>query len=238
MNEINCIVIDDEELARKLLKNYIERLPHLKLLGSFKNPVLALPTLQTQSIDLIFLDIQMPQLTGIEFLKTLAKPPQIVLTTAYSEYAVESYAFNVTDYLLKPFGFERFVQAVNKASDQIALKKNSTIIPNSTIPEPVKNYQVVKADHKVHRVFYDDILYIQSMQEYAAYYTLNGRIVAFGSLKALEEELPNPPFLRIHKSYIINKEKVNTLEGSLVHIGKEKIPIGGSYRDKVKGLLF
>ncbi|MEL6719779.1 MAG: LytTR family DNA-binding domain-containing protein [Bacteroidota bacterium] len=234
---MNCIIIDDEELARKLLENYVGRLPHLTVLGSFKNPVAALQILQIQQIDLIFLDIQMPELTGIEFLKTLQHPPQIILTTAYSEYAVESYALNVTDYLLKPFGFDRFLQAVNKATQQIELKKNK---PNSTATKEksTKNYQIIKADHKIHRVYHQDILYIQSMQEYAAYYTTNGRIVAFGSLKKLEQELPNPPFLRIHKSYIINVDKVKTLEGSLVHLGEEKIPIGGSYKDFVKEQLF
>lgn len=234
---MNCIIIDDEELARKLLENYVGRLPHLTTLGSFKNPVAALQILQNQKVDLIFLDIQMPELTGIEFLKTLQHSPQVILTTAYSEYAVESYALNVTDYLLKPFGFDRFLKAVNKASQQIELKNPKPTSPVSS-ETPNKTYQIVKADHKVHRVYHEDILYIQSMQEYAAYYTTNGRIVAFGSLKKLEQELPNPPFLRIHKSYIINRNKVTTLEGNLVHLGGEKIPIGGSYRDVVKEKLF
>ncbi|MEN0049428.1 MAG: LytTR family DNA-binding domain-containing protein [Bacteroidota bacterium] len=234
---MNCIIIDDEELARKLLENYVGRLPHLNVLGSFKNPVAALQIIQNQKVDLIFLDIQMPELTGIEFLKTLQSTPQVILTTAYSEYAVESYALNVTDYLLKPFGFDRFLKAVNKASQQIELT-NPKSTGSSTAETPDKTYQIIKADHKVHRVYHEDILYIQSMQEYAAYYTTNGRIVAFGSLKKLEKELPTPPFLRIHKSYIINTSKVTTLEGNLVHLAGEKIPIGGSYREIVKENLF
>ncbi|MEM8526955.1 MAG: LytTR family DNA-binding domain-containing protein [Bacteroidota bacterium] len=234
---MNCIIIDDEELARKLLENYAARLPHLEVLGSFKNPITALQMLQNQLADLIFLDIQMPELTGIEFLKTLQWSPQIILTTAYSEYAVESYALNVTDYLLKPFGFERFLQAVNKASQQIELRTPKTT-PTIVSEAPSKTYQIIRADHKVHRVYHKDILYIQSMQEYAAYYTKNGRIVAFGSLKKLERELPNPPFLRIHKSYLINKDEVTALEGNLVHLNGEKIPIGGSYRESVKKQLF
>jgi len=234
---MNCIIIDDEELARKLLENYVGRLPHLHIIGAFKNPVAALQILQSQKVDLIFLDIQMPELTGIEFLKTLQHSPQIILTTAYSEYAVESYALNVTDYLLKPFGFDRFLKAVNKATQQIELQNPKSISP-IVEGNSAKTYQIVKADHKVHRVYHDDILYIQSMQEYAAYYTTNGRIVAFGSLKKLEQELPNPLFLRIHKSYIINTSKVTTLEGNLVHLEGEKIPIGGSYREVVKEQLF
>lgn len=240
MNTIRCLVIDDEELARKLLDNYISRLPHLELVDSFKQPIAALQCLQSEQIDLIFLDIQMPQLTGIEFLKTLKVLPQIILTTAYSEYAVESYALNVTDYLLKPFSFERFLQAVNKASEQIALKqpKSSSSTSTSTKIEEEKNYQIVKSEHKLHRVFHHDILYIQSMQEYVAYYTQNGRIIAFGSLKSLEEELPDSIFMRVHKSYIVNTQKVSTIEGNLLHIGDEKIPVGGSYRERVKTQLF
>ncbi|MEM0992689.1 MAG: LytTR family DNA-binding domain-containing protein [Bacteroidota bacterium] len=238
MTKIKVIIIDDEALARTLITTYMERIPHLELAGSFKNPLAAIQCLQTQAIDLIFLDIQMPQLTGIEFLKTLHHQPQIVLTTAYSEYALEGYVLNVTDYLLKPFSFERFLQAVNKSSEQIELKRNQKT--TASLPEATasKGYQIVKAEHKVHRIYHDDILYIQSMQEYVAYYTNHGRVIAFGALKKLELELPNPPFMRIHKSYIINADKASTLEGNLVHIGTEKIPIGGSYREQVKSNLF
>jgi len=240
MNTIRCLVIDDEELARKLLANYIARLPHLELVDSFKQPIAALQSLQSAQIDLIFLDIQMPQLTGIEILKTLKVVPQIILTTAYSEYAVESYALNVTDYLLKPFSFERFLQAVNKASEQITLKQPKSNSNNTTIAstEEEKNYQIVKSEHKLHRIFHHEILYIQSMQEYVAYYTQKGRVIAFGSLKRLEQELPNHSFMRVHKSYIVNTQKVSTIEGNLLHIGAEKIPVGGSYREQVKNQLF
>lgn len=240
MNELTCLIVDDEELARTLLENYVTRLPYLSLVGKCSNPIEALQLLQHQSVDLIFLDIQMPEMIGTDFLKTLSQKPMVVFTTAYAEYALEGYELNVVDYLLKPFPFERFLQAVNKASDLAKLKSkegsNSTISSESSTNE--KNYILVKSEHKVHRIFFDDIQYIQSMREYVAYFTPNGRILSLGSLKKLETDLPKNQFLRIHKSYIISKVKVSTLEGNMVHIGKEKIPIGASYREGVLKLLF
>ncbi len=240
MNELTCLIVDDEELARTLLENYVTRLPYLNLVGKCSNPIEALQLLQNQSVDLIFLDIQMPEMIGTDFLKSLSQKPMVVFTTAYAEYALEGYELNVVDYLLKPFPFERFLKAVNKASDLAKLKSkeggNSTISSESSTNE--KNYILVKSEHKVHRIFFDDIQYIQSMQEYVAYFTPNGRILSLGSLKKLETDLPKNQFLRIHKSYIISKVKVSTLEGNMVHIGKEKIPIGASYREGVLKLLF
>ncbi len=237
MNELTCLIVDDEELARTLLENYINRLPYLKLAGKCSNPIEALQLLRNQSVDLIFLDIQMPEMIGTDFLKTLSQKPMVVFTTAYSEYALEGYELNVVDYLLKPFPFERFLQAVNKASDLAKLKSKGTTNITS-YPTNEKNYILVKSEHKVHRISYDEIQYIQSMREYVAYYTSNGRILSLGSLKKLEVDLPENLFLRIHKSYIISKSKVSTLEGNMVHIGKEKIPIGASYREKVLKVLF
>jgi DNA-binding LytR/AlgR family response regulator len=240
MNELTCLIVDDEELARTLLENYVNRLPYLNLVGKCSNPIEALQLLQRQSVDLIFLDIQMPEMIGTDFLKSLSQKPMVIFTTAYAEYALEGYELNVVDYLLKPFPFERFLKAVNKASDLAKLKSkegsNSTISSESSTNE--KNYILVKSEHKVHRIFFDDIQYIQSMREYVAYYTPKGRILSLGSLKKLETDLPKNQFLRIHKSYIIAKSKVSTLEGNMVYIGKEKIPIGASYREGALKLLF
>lgn len=240
MNELTCLVVDDEELARTLLDNYIQRLPYLKLVGKCTNPIEALQLLQNQSVDLLFLDIQMPEMIGTDFLKTLSQKPMVIFTTAYAEYAVEGYTLNVVDYLLKPFPFERFLQAVNKAVELAKLKRNQinvTPVPLSNLPNE-KKYILVKSEHKVHRLLIEDITYIQSMREYVAYYTTNGRILSLGSLKQLEKDLPTNKFLRIHKSYIIAKLKVTTLEGNMVHIGKEKLPIGASYRESVLKKLF
>ncbi|TNE58126.1 MAG: response regulator transcription factor [Bacteroidetes bacterium] len=233
MNPIRCLVVDDEELARTLLQTYIGRLPSLELVASCANPVEAISILQQEQVDLLFLDIQMPELTGIEFLRTLSSKPVVIFTTAYAEYALEGYALDVTDYLLKPFSFERFLQAVNKAIALLRAKNN-----NAENPAPVKDYLLVKADHKVHRVKLDDILYIQSMREYVAFYTPSGRLLSLNSLKNLEEALPSDRFIRIHKSYIVAISKIDSLEGNLIHIGKEKLPIGANYRDAVVSRVF
>ena len=228
MKKVNCLVVDDEELARTLLENYISRLPHLNLVEKCANPLDALNVLQEKEIDMIFLDIQMPEMTGIDFLKSLHQKPKVIFTTAYSEYAIEGYQLDVVDYLLKPFSFERFVQAVNKAVDLLNSKPSS----------PEKDYLLVKSEHKVHKIKFEDIRYIQSMREYVAYFLPTGKILALNSLKRLEEELPSDQFIRIHKSYIIPFQKVTTLEGNMVHIGDEKLPIGNLYKEEVLKRIF
>ncbi len=240
MNAIRCLIVEDEELARTLLENYISRLPNLALVGKCKNPLEAIQVLGEQSVDLLFLDIQMPELTGIEFLKTLSQKPLVIFTTAYSQYALEGYSLDVVDYLLKPFSFERFVQAVNKAGELHRLRQQDSLFVPSTPKQelPDKDFVLVKSEHKIHRLAFSDILYIQSMREYVAYHTTSGRILSLGSLKALEVELPDHLFMRVHKSYIVSKSKVATLEGNMVHIGKEKIPIGANYKERVLEELF
>lgn len=233
MNPLKCIIVDDEELARTLLENYISKLPNLELVAKCKNPLEAMTILQTEKIDLIFLDIQMPELTGVEFLKTLAKKPMVVLTTAYPDYALEGYALDVVDYLLKPFGLDRFMQAVNKA-----MARRPVASAPVTTSEAIKKYLLVKSEHKVYKIYYEDIQYIQSMREYVAYYTPDGRILSLGALKSLEKELPEDQFIRIHKSYIVPIHKIKTLEGNLLHIGTEKLPIGAMYKDAVLEKVF
>lgn len=228
MNKINCLVVDDEELARKLLENYIARLPHLNLVQQCANPLEALSVLQENAVDILFLDIQMPELTGIDFLKSLHQKPKVIFTTAYSEYAIEGYQLDVVDYLLKPFSFERFVQAVNKAVE--LLKTN--------MGNAEKDYLLVRSEHKVHKIKLEDIRYIQSMREYVAYFLPTGKILELNSLKKLEEGLPSDRFIRIHKSYIIPIHKVTALEGNMVHIGNEKLPIGNLYKEEVLKRIF
>lgn len=240
MSKISCLVVDDEELARDLLENYIGRLPHLTLLGKCRDPFEALNVLSSQPVDLLFLDIQMPGMTGMEFMRTLKNKPLVIFTTAYSEFAIESYNVDATDYLLKPFAFERFVQAVNKTTDILALRKAATgsPTPSSQVAAPAaKDFILVKSEHKVHRLRFEDISYVEGMREYVAYHTPNGRILSLNSLKSLEEELPNDQFLRIHKSYIVSMGKIAAIEGNQVVIGKEKLPIGASYREVVMAKL-
>jgi DNA-binding LytR/AlgR family response regulator len=229
MSPIRCLIVDDEELARALLEVYVGRLPNLELAGQCKDPLEALQVLKEQPIDLLLLDIQMPELTGIEFLRSLSQKPLVIFTTAYSQYALEGYELDVVDYLLKPISFERFVQAVNKAADRLR--------PNHSAA-PEKDYILVKSEHKIYRVRYADILFIQSMREYVAFYTPEGRILSLGSLKNLEEELPRDRFLRVHKSFIVARNRVTTLEGNTIHIGQERIPVGANYREEVMRELF
>jgi DNA-binding LytR/AlgR family response regulator len=241
MNVINCLIVDDEELARNLLENYINRLPHLQIVGKCADPLEAMQVLQEKTVDLMFLDIQMPELTGVEFLKILTQKPLVIFTTAYKEYALEGYELDIVDYLLKPFRFKRFLQAVNKAGKTLKNEKteevNTPSIPQKKITE--KPYILVKSDFKIFRILYDDILYIESMKEYVAYHTTtNKRTLSLGSLKKLEIDLPSDKFMRIHKSYIVANAKVSALEGNQVHIGTIKLPIGTSYREKVLAGLF
>lgn len=241
MKEYSCIIIDDEELARDLLENFIERLPHLELKGKFSNPLEALANYRENPADIIFLDIQMPEMTGIEFLKTLSKVPAVIFTTAYNAYALESYELSVIDYLLKPFGFTRFLQAVNKATELIDLNfknQNKTLsIPSSQLSVSPE-FILINADRKLHRLYLKDITYIQSMKEYVVYYTEKEKIMALGSLKSLEENLPSSGFIRIHKSYIVAKKRVKSVEGNQLDIGETILPIGGIYRNEVMANLF
>ncbi len=239
MNPLKCLIVEDEELARDLLEKFIGKLPHLEIVGKCENPLLAMEVLQREKVDILFLDIQMPELTGVEFLKILSDKPEVIFTTAYPSYALEGYQLDITDYLLKPFSFERFAQAVQKASDLIRLKTNAaqripTADPTSTPP-----YLLVNSEHKVIKIKHSDIRYIEAMREYVAYHTHSqGRILSLMSLKKLEANLPDPPFVRIHKSYIINVDAVGALEGNMVHIGKDRIPIGASFKEAVMEKIF
>ena len=229
-----ALIVDDEELARQLIASYLKRIQTIEVVGSCKNAVEALTILNRQPVDLLFLDIQMPGITGVEMIRTLVDPPAIILTTAYSEYALEGFELDVTDYLLKPFSFERFSRAINKAR----VRLNNRNQPSPTIQAESSNHLMVRADHKIHRIPYESILYIKSMQEYVAYYLTSGRIVALGSLKQLEGLLPPHQFLRVHKSYIIAINNVKSLEGNLLHLEDQKIPVGASYRENVLAILF
>lgn len=235
---MKCIVVDDEALARKLLTKYIEQIPHLELVATCKNPMEASEVLQRESIDLMFLDIQMPQISGISFLKSLTQKPYVVFTTAYEKYALEGYSLDVVDYLLKPFGFERFFQAVNKVSKRLQDNSNNSSTPPQTPPEKLKDYILVKSEHRIHRIKLKDIDYIQSMQAYVSFYCGSERTMSLNTMKKLQIELPQDQFIRIHKSYIVAIDKIEMLEGNQVVINKKKLPIGASYRESVLSKIF
>lgn len=239
MKAYTCIIIDDEELGRNLLEYYVDRVDHLELKGKFSNPMKAFQSLQEDSIDIIFLDIQMPEMTGIEFLKTLSKSPTVIFTTAYDKYALEGYALSVIDYLLKPFSFVRFMQAVNKAVELVDLKRGHPDIKNTSGTDALTmDYLMVKADHKIHRISLNDIRFIESQKEYVVYHTNTDKVMSLGSLKSLEAKLPKPLFLRVHKSFIVAKKYVRSIEGNQLNLSDIKIPIGGVYREMVIRDLF
>ena len=225
--EIKTIIIDDEFPARKLLSEYASKIANIKLCGVCDNAVHALELLQNEEVDLIFTDIQMPDLSGMEFIRSLKNPPLIVFTTAHSEYAIDSYELEAVDYLLKPISFPRFVQAVNKVQERIQLLRSKEC---ETKPE--KDYFMVKADYKLYRIDFVNILFIEGQSEYVTFHLKdNKKITAYYALKKLEEELPSRDFMRIHKSYIVSLANIESVEGNLVTIAGQKLSIGKNYKD-------
>jgi len=233
MIAIRCLIIDDEELARSLLENFVHRLPNLELVGMCKDPLEALSILQQEPIDLLFLDIQMPNLSGIELLASLKTPPMVIFTTAYRDFALKGYELDAVDYLLKPFGFQRFVQAVQKAANLFQLKSAA-----QNKPETSSEVLLVKAEHKIHRLSFDQILYIEGMREYVAFHLPERKILSLLSLRSLEEDLPKHLFLRIHKSYIAGIQYIRSMEGNQLLVGKTSLPIGASYKESVLRQVF
>lgn len=226
---MNCLIIDDEDLARALLKNYVDKIEGLHLIASCSSPMQAYPYLKEHQIDLLFLDIQMPEMQGITFFKSLTQKPLVVFTTAYSEYAIESYEIEAVDYLLKPIRFARFFQAVQKVEKRIQ-KPTANPTPSDCL--------TIKSGYDLHKVKLEDIRYIEGMKEYVAFHTQDKRIITLKTLKSLEKELPEDRFMRIHRSYIVQKQYVEALVNRQLVIGKAKIPVGESYLELVKAALF
>ena len=228
LTPLRCLVVDDEELARSLLGAYISRLPNLTLVGSAANPLLAAGFLPS-GIDLLFLDIQMPEMTGMEWLRTLPQRPQVILTTAYPQYAIESYQLEVTDYLLKPFSFERFLQAVQKAAEWKRLREKDEAKVQDT--NGAKDFLMVKAGQKLVKIRWEDLLFVQAKGEYVQFHCKGGRHLSLQSLRHLEESLPHALFVRVHKSFLVNLRAIDSMEGNILHVAGEEIPVGASYKE-------
>ncbi|CAA6822339.1 MAG: Two-component system response regulator [uncultured Aureispira sp.] len=224
---MNVIIVDDEPLAQEVLETYVSKFPALNLIAKCSNAVEAFDVLNKNNIDLMFLDIQMPQISGIDFLKTLPNPPQVILTTAYSEYAMDGYELNVVDYLLKPISLDRFAKAVNKAVAK-ELQENEPSLPAST---ETADYIFVKADKKLIKIRFDQINYIEGLKDYVILHTPNGRVVTLQTMKSLEIKLPSDIFMRVHRSFIVNLANISIIEGNTVQIEKKIIPIGKNYKD-------
>ncbi|WP_070137754.1 LytR/AlgR family response regulator transcription factor [Crocinitomix algicola] len=229
---MRCIIIDDEQLARNLVESYVAKIPFLELAGSYKSGIDALKPLEEEVIDLVITDIQMPDLLGTDLIKSLPIKPLIVFTTAYQDYAIEGFELEAVDYLLKPFGFDRFLKSMHKAKELFEMRHKQET------PEFKNNYLTVKADHKLYKIHYADIKYIEGMREYVSFHVPTGRITALMSLKSLESKLPSSTFIRCHKSFIVNANMVNALESGNLLIGDKHIPIGQSYKEKVIASIF
>ncbi len=221
---MHCLIIDDEPAARDILRKYISDAPELELSGICKDALEARQMVKQKEIDLLFLDVHMPRLTGIDFLKSLNHPPKVILTTAYSEYALEGYELDVVDYLLKPFSFERFLKAVDKAWDK-------------TEPSNSKeSYVSIKADGKLYRIHFDDIIFAESQGDYVTVHTTEKNITFNQTLKDFHAQLPPMDFSRVHKSFIVSLSKIKYLEGNMIMLGEHTIPVGKSYKQEFMDL--
>ena len=231
---INTIAIDDEPLALQLVTGYIIKTPILKLAGKFDNPLDANEFLAENSVDLIFVDIQMPDLSGIEFTRLMAKGPKVIFTTAFAKYALEGYKLDIVDYLLKPFSYEEFLTAVNKAQNIINLEHKA-----ATGIEANSEFLFLKSDYKIRRINFDDILYVEGLKDYVKVFTRNDPkpILSLSSLKLLESKLPSGKFMRVHRSFIVNLEKIDTIDRSRIVFGKEYIPVSDQYKDRFQEFL-
>jgi DNA-binding LytR/AlgR family response regulator len=246
-----CLIVDDEPIARQIVRSYAEQLPMLTVVQECKNALDALTFLQKNTVNIVFLDINMPALSGLSMVKTLSKLPQIIFTTAYHEHAVESYELNATDYLLKPFSFERFAKAVFKAIDNVQKELMSNdLIHNSKINSPINSENpppqykpvletenpeqiFIKADGKLHQIYFTDILFCEAMKNYTRIVLKNGnKIMPLVALSKIEEQLPTTgQFLRVHRSFIVGKTHIEAIEGNIILIGKASIPIGEQFRE-------
>lgn len=232
---MNTLIIDDEPLALDVLETYISQMPELNLVARCANALEANEILRKQEIDLIFLDIQMPQISGVDFIKALPNPPLFIFTTAYSNYAVEGYELNAIDYLLKPISMDRFMKAVNKAAEQFELRKREDA--TGEVPAGDGEFFFVKADKKLVKIKYDEILYIEGLKDYVIIRLEQGRVVTLQTMKSLEDKLPATKFKRIHRSYIVSIDKIHAVDGTSVDVFEKgaikQLPIGKNYRDEI-----
>jgi two-component system LytT family response regulator len=230
---IRCLVVDDEPLALHILEDYISKMPFLQLVKVTTNPIEALQLVQEGNIQLVFLDVQMPELTGIQFLRIANGKAKVILTTAYPQYALEGYELDVIDYLLKPIAFDRFFKAVQKAQSIIQPSAKPEI-KTETAPQSdfLSDFIFVKTEHKIQKVYLNDILFIEGLKDYISIFTPGERIITLQNMKKMEDALPEKHFIRVHKSYIVSINKIDSIERSRIFIGDKVIPVGDTYREE------
>jgi DNA-binding LytR/AlgR family response regulator len=231
--KIKCVIIDDEPLARKGMKEYVGDVDFLELVGEFDNPLKAAELINGGEVQLIYLDIQMPKLSGIDFFKALVKAPPVIFTTAYPQYAVEGFELNALDYLVKPVSFDRFFKAALKAKEYYEIREKN-------VTEGAQNavgYFFIKADNKLIKLVYDDILFAEALQNYVVIHTKDRKYITYLTFKSVEEYLPAEKFLKTHKSYIVATEKIDSIEGNNIRIGNHDVPISRNLKEEVMEIL-
>jgi DNA-binding LytR/AlgR family response regulator len=228
--KINCAIIDDEPLARKGIKEYLEELDFLQLIGDFDSPLKASALLQTGDVQLIFLDIQMPKITGLDFFRTLKHPPPVIFTTAFPQYALEGFDLNALDYLVKPISFERFLKAANKAKEYYELRLKNGVAEGK---EGSADHVFIKVDGRLVKILFENILFVEALQNYIAVHTRDKKYISYLTLHSLCDFLPPAFFIKTHKSFIVAANKVESIEGNSLQIGSHQIPISRSLKEEV-----
>lgn len=229
---LKCLIIDDEPIARKLLQEYIEETDFMELVGTAENPLKATGLINQLEVDLIFLDINMPKMNGLDFLRSVNNLPMVIMTTAYGQYALDGFEMAVIDYLVKPFSLERFLKACQKALE-LSILKQKKIVSEKTEAD----YFYVKCDGKIEKVIYDELIYVEAMANYVTLYTVNDKLIVYLTIKGMLEKLPSAKFMQVHKSHIVNISGIKTIEGNMLHLGTTKITIGLSFLDAVMDRL-
>lgn len=227
---MNCIIVDDEPLARQGMEMNVSQVAALTLLGSFSNPFAASDCLRKEKVDLMFLDINMPEMTGLDFLRTLRDPPLVIISTAYPQYALESYELEVVDYLVKPIRLERFLKAVNKAENHLRLYQHE--LSNNQLERVEADFVFIKAEKKFFKIYFKDILYIEGLKDYVIIYTKETKIITAMNVKTIFAQLPTSIFARVSKSYIVNTLHISSFDNELIYIDDIEIPLGQSFRDE------
>ena len=228
---INCLLIDDEPLALQILEDFVHKTPFLNLVGKFEEPLLALPLLESQKIELLFLDIKMPDISGIDFYKSLPSKPEVIFTTAYSEFAINSYELKAVDYLLKPISFEKFIAASNRVKEFLEVRNTRNLRS--------KDYFFINVAHKLHKIFYDDILYLEGFKDYTKIFLagISAPLLVLHNLKYFEELLQPNEFIRIHRSYIVPIRMLNTISRKSVTIGSRSLTVSDNYRENLFAMI-
>lgn len=231
-----CLIVDDEPLARELIRGHVEKLENFSIVAECGDAMKALNVLREKQVDLIFMDIQMPQITGLEFLKTLRHPPKVIITTAYREYALEGFELDVVDYLLKPITFERFLKSVNKFY-QLNPDDVQVVATASSEKNPEESFIYIKENKKIVKVYLSEIRYIEGLSEYVQVYTDKRKVITKTSMAQMEEKLPIDSFLRIHKSFIVSTSKIEAFTANTIEIQGKELPIGRSFKNAVLNAL-